>query len=137
MLDYSMEHAVYGKLYYDTGELRYEGYYSPNDHTVTHHEPNGRGISFYKSGVVYREGQFQHGGLFEGKEYYPSGKLKFEGRYNCRRSGNGYYGPSYPLRGRFYSEDGELLFDGEFKVTKLGSVGYPKVVFPEGFGPLK
>jgi len=138
ILDYSIENAIYGKLYYDTGELRYEGYYSPSNCSEVYHVPNGRGISYYKTGVVYREGQFQHGGLFDGKEYYPSGKLKFEGRYNCRKSdGSGYYGPSYPVRGTFYSEDGLLIYEGEFKVIKQGSIGYPKVVFPEGFGSLK
>ena len=137
MLDYSMGHAVYGKLYYDTGELRYEGYYSPTDYDVLYHEPNGYGISYYKSGVVYREGLFQHGGLLEGKEYYPSGKLKFEGRYNDRKKDGGYYGPSYPIHGKFYAEDGTLLYEGDFKVEKQGSIGYPKVVIPKDFGPLE
>jgi antitoxin component YwqK of YwqJK toxin-antitoxin module len=129
--------STYGKLYYDTGELRYEGYYSPPEHEALHHEPMGRGISYYKNGVVYREGQFQHGGLFEGKEYYPSGRLKFEGRYNCRALDASYYGPTYPVHGRFYSEGGLLVYEGEFRIEKQGNVGYPKVIFPEGFGTLK
>lgn len=136
MSDTGNNQSVYGKLYYDTGELKYEGYYSPTKHDAVYHEPHGKGTSYYKNGVVYREGQFQHGGLFEGKEYYSSGKLKFEGRYNCRATDRGYYGPTYPLFGKFYGEDGSLIYEGNFKVEKQGSVGYPKVIFPEGYGSL-
>ena len=128
---------VYGKLYYDTGELWYEGYYSPAEYYVHHHSPSGRGVCYYRCGVIYREGQFQGSGLFEGKEYYPSGQLKFEGRYNHKASGLPYYGPSYPLYGKFYAEDGSLVYEGEFKIERQGSVCYPKVIIPEGFGPLK
>ncbi len=80
------DQSVYGKLYYDTGELKYEGYYTPIEHDATWYEPMGKGTFYYKNGVVFRKGQFQHGGLLEGKEFYPSGKLKFEGRYNCRKT---------------------------------------------------
>ena len=127
---------VYRKLYYDTGEFLYEGYYSPYQHNPQKYYTNGIGISYYKSRTVYREGLFQRGGLLEGKEYYPSGKLKFEGRYNCRKKDRGYYGPPYPLYGKYYGEDGTLLYEGEFKIEKQGSVGYPKVVIPKGFGSL-
>lgn len=133
---FKTDQPVYGKLYYDTGELYYEGYYVPAEHVALHHEPRGKGVCYYKSGVLYREGQYQHGGLFEGKEYYSSGKLKFEGRYNCRDLDKEYYGPTYPLYGKFYAEDGSLLYEGDFKIEKQGSVGYPKVTFPEGFGGL-
>ncbi|NLT14307.1 MAG: hypothetical protein GXY05_08190 [Clostridiales bacterium] len=127
---------AYGKLYFDTGELMYEGYYSPADYNSSHHEPNGQGVLYYKSGVKHREGQFQHGGLLEGKAYYPSGSLKFEGRYNCRKTDATYYGPTYPVYGKYYSEDGILIYEGEFKVEKQGSIGYPKVTYPEGFESL-
>lgn len=136
MSDPNTNQSVYGKLYYDTGELRYEGYYSPHEYFKEHHYPNGRGVYYYINGVVYREGQFQRGGLLEGKEYYPSGKLKFEGRYNCRAIDRGYYGPTYPLFGKFYNEDGTLIYEGNFTIEKQGSVGYPKVIIPEGFGSL-
>ena len=129
--------SVYGRLYYDTGELRYEGYYSPTEYDAPFHEPKGKGTCYYKNGVIYREGVFQHSGLLEGKEYYPNGMLKFEGRYNCRNTDSGYYGPTYPVYGKFYSEDGSLLYEGEFGTKKQGSMGYPMVVFPEGFGSLK
>jgi len=137
MTPLTTDQSVYGKLYYDTGELKYEGYYTPIEPDATWHEPMGQGTLYYKNGVVFRKGQFQHGGLLEGKEFYPSGKLKFAGRYNCRKTDGGYYGPSYPLYGKFFSEQGLLLYDGKFKVVKQGNLGYPKVVFPEGFGSLE
>lgn len=136
MATYSLDQSVYGKLYYDTGELYYEGYYTPPKHQALHHEPNGKGVCYYKNGVVYREGQFQHGGLFEGKEYYLSGKLKFKGRYNCRATDRSYYGPTYPLFGEFYGEDGALIYKGKFEIQSQGNIGYPKVIKPEGFGSL-
>lgn len=83
-----MTETMYGKLYYDTGEVKYEGHYAPSDPpSCLWHHPKERGIMYYKNGVVYREGQFQRGGLFDGKEYYPSGKPKYEGRYNLRHIG--------------------------------------------------
>lgn len=112
----------------------YEGYYIPAEHESVHHEPDGRGIEYFKNGTVYREGQFQHGGLFDGKVYYPSGSLKFEGRFNCRAIDCYYYGPTYPIYGRYYSPNGELIYQGIFKIKKLGNCGYPKVITPEGFG---
>ena len=96
----------------------------------------GRGICYYKSGIKYREGQFQRGGLLEGKEYYRSGELKFEGQYNYRETGN-YYGPPYPVNGKFYDKDGDLIYKGDFKIGHRINVGYPVVLFPEGFGSLK
>lgn len=128
--------TVFGKLFYGTGELRYEGYYAPTEPSAKNHEPIGSGILYFKSGVVYREGQFQHGGLLEGKEYYPSGNLKFEGRYNCRKTDATYYGPTYPIFGKFFSEDGTLIYEGDFKIVKQGNMGYPVVILPEGFGSL-
>ena len=124
------------KLYYRTGELRYEGYLSPRD-ASGYREPKGQGVMYYKSGKVFREGIFQHGGLLQGKEYYPSGNLKFEGRYNDRNINGGYYGPTYPVWGKFYGDDGMLVYEGPFKVERQGSVGFPKVVEPEGFGSLE
>lgn len=126
----------YGKLYYDTGELKYEGHYETNQDGC-HSWPKGKGTAYFKTGAVYREGEFQRGGLLNGKEYYPSGKLKFEGKYNCREKDGGYYGPTYPSHGKFYSEDGTLIYDGDFKIEKRGSMGYPMVVKPEGFGHLE
>lgn len=95
--------------------------------------PKLYGYEYYEDGNVKYEGILQRGGLYEGKYYYPSGKLKFVGRYNEREINGGYYGPPFPINGSYYSETGELLYQGRFKIKRLGSLGYPKVVFPEGF----
>lgn len=93
--------------------------------------------TYYEDGSVKCEGIFQKAGLFEGKLYYPSGQLKFEGKCNNKeREKSGYYGPSYPVSGRFYSEDGQLIYEGQFKVIHQGSLGYPRVMEPEGFGSI-
>ena len=130
-----------GELYYPTGELWFVGRYEEN--------PGGEiyrlhaGVEFYKDGTVYREGIFQWGGLYYGRVFYPSGKLKFLGQFNDKHgtiTGNPpqhYYGPSYPVSGTFYAEDGSVLFQGEFQVRHQGSLGYPQVVVPEGFGSLR
>jgi len=125
----------YGKLFYKTGAIRFEGYILHSKNVGS--EPNGQGIMYFRNGKVYREGIFQHGGLLVGKEYYQSGNLKFEGRYNNRKVDGSYYGPTYPVCGKFFNDEGELLYEGEFEVIKQGNVGYPKVIFPEGFGSLE
>ncbi|MCD8005970.1 MAG: hypothetical protein LUF29_03205 [Oscillospiraceae bacterium] len=153
-----------GKVYYDTGELYFEGtYYDDAWHNLYPWQPLDliTGVSYYRNGNKYREGKFQRAGLLEGKEYYESGVLKFDGVFNDKRSAksytiNGilinekgevspygeitvprnYYGPSYPIEGKYYSEDGELIYEGKFKVIHRGSLGYPQVVFPEGYGSL-
>jgi len=91
------------------------------------------GYEYYEDGNVKYEGILQRGGLYEGRYYYPNGKLKFAGRYNEREINGGYYGPPFPVNGSYYSEDGELIFQGRFRIQRLGSLGYPKVIFPEGF----
>lgn len=133
-----------GEVYYPTGELRFVGRY---DDTAL--DSDGypykffAGVEFYKDGTVYREGIFQHGGLYYGRIFYPSGKLKFIGQFNDKHgtiTGKrtvGYYGPSYPTEGTFYAEDGTILYQGRFTIRKNGSIMYPQVVVPEGFGPLK
>lgn len=127
----------YGKLYYDTGEIHYEGYYKAFEHDATCHKPWGRGIMYYKDGSIKKEGIFGLGGLLEGRLYYPSGKLKFEGKFNNKAGkGGSYYGPTYPISGKFYLENGSLAYSGGFKVVRQGNVGYPKVVKPANFGSL-
>lgn len=138
MSDAKNRRSINGKLHYETGELKYEGFYSPFKHAPEKFEPMGKGIHYFKNGLIYREGVFQHGGLLEGKEYYPSGRLKFNGRFNDRsKDKRGYYGPTYPIFGKFYDEDGSLIYEGEFQVQHCGTIGYPHVVLPEGFGSLK
>lgn len=133
-----------GELYYPTGELRFVGRY---DETAIDSDGDPyklyAGVEFYKDGTVYREGIFQWGGLYYGRIFYPSGKLKFIGQFNDKhgtitgKEAESYYGPSYPKEGTFYAEDGTILYQGKFQIEKKGSIRYPRVVVPEGFGPLK
>lgn len=96
-------------------------------------KPKFYGYEYYEDGMVKYEGILQRGGLYEGKYYYPSGRLKFVGRYNDREINGGYYGPPYPINGTYYSEAGEILYRGRFEIRHEGGVGYPKVILPEGF----
>jgi len=125
----------YGKLYYDTGEFRYEGHYETDEHDENVHYARGSGRLYYKDGALHQEGEFSLGGLSEGRIYYPSGQLKFEGVFNSKK-GTTYYGPTYPVHGKFWREDGSLAYEGKFDVIRQGSVGFPKVVVPENFGSL-
>lgn len=123
------QHPFQGKIFYDTGELRYEGScVQPHGYEIMR---CGLGIEYYRDGIIKEQGLFQRRGLVCGRMYHPSGKLRFEG-YCVEPSG---YGPAYPTFGAFYGEDGELIYKGDFKCT-FGGVGYPKVTTPENFGPL-
>ena len=130
-----------GELFYPTGERRFIGSYEEAENG----EPYilRAGVTFYKDGTVREEGIFQWGGLYYGRLYYPSGKLKFEGQFNDKhgvftgKRPEGYYGPSYPVEGTFYGEDGTVIYRGKFRISKKGSLGYPRVEYPEGFGSLK
>lgn len=132
-----------GTLHYPNGQVRFVGRYDD-----TKLDPDGQpyiffaGVKFREDGTLWCEGIFQHGGLYYGRLFYPSGKLKFIGQFNDKhgaitgRKTESYYGPSYPVEGTFYAEDGSVLYQGAFKIQKQGSVGYPKVIVPEGFGSL-
>lgn len=135
------KHIVSGRVYYPSGKLYFEGTY--DDSCMNNLRPWKpatlcEGIVYYENGNKYREGIFQWCGLLKGKEYYPNGHLKFEGTFNNKDSGNGgnYYGPSYPVEGKFYSEEGLLVYEGKFIVSHMNGVGYPEVLKPEGYGPL-
>lgn len=124
------QHPFQGTIYYDTGELRYEGgcvRLSESDSL----ESCGTGTEYYKDGTRKKQGLFQRRGLVCGRMYYPSGKLRFEG-YCTEPSG---YGPAYPTSGAFYGEDGTLLYQGTFR-CEFSGIGYPKVTMPENFGSL-
>lgn len=125
------QHPFQGKIYYDSGELCYEGCCVKL--STSHICSCGIGIEYYKDGVIKKQGLFQRRGLVCGRLYYPSGKLRFEG-YFCADKQVG-YGPVYPTHGSFFGEDGTLIYKGDFKI-KLGGVGYPTVIFPENFGSL-
>ncbi len=123
------QHPFQGRIYYETGELRYEGgCVQPAGDSIM---PCGIGIEYYRDGTLKKQGLFQRRGLVCGRIYYPSGTLRFEG-YCVEPAG---YGPAYPKSGAFYGEDGTLLYQGDFRCTS-GGVGYPKVIVPEGFGSL-
>ena len=132
-----------GMLYYPNGQLRFVGRYDDTKlDTDGQHYLFFAGVKFREDGTLWCEGIFQHGGLYYGRLYYPSGNLKFIGQFNDKhgtitgRKTEGYYGPSYPVNGTFYAEDGSILYQGTFRIQKQGSIGYPKVVVPEGFGSL-
>lgn len=120
-------HVTRGKIYYDTGEICYEGdCVTPEGYETM---PCGHGVEYYKSGVIKNRGLFQRRGLVCGRTYYPSGNLRFEGYFLEPRG----YGPAYPDLGSFFLEDGSLVFDGRF-AHKFGGVGYPSVLIPEDYG---
>ena len=142
--------VYFGELYYPSGALQYRGCLreeAQESGGFIGPFAYGEGTEFFEDGTVSKQGYFQRAGLLYGKVYYPSGKLKFVGIYNYKEfevendytlSGDNhdYYGPSYPLYGRFYAEDGKMLHHGKFTVHFSGSVGYPYVVHPKEFGNL-
>ena len=98
-----------GQIYYPTGELYFIGRYDEN--TIREDGIPYRlyaGVQFYRNGNVHMEGIFQWGGLFYGRLFYPSGKLKFIGQFNEKHGEitgaqpEDYYGPTYPLEGIYY-----------------------------------
>ncbi|WP_080831881.1 hypothetical protein [Cohnella massiliensis] len=111
-----MDNFYSGKLYYDSGELRYEGF-------IQNEMPCGQGISYFKNGRKHMEGRFGDWFIEEGKEYYKNGNLKFEGKYNS--GPRTYYGPRYFVEGKLYYESGRLWYEGTFDIEKHGSMGYP------------
>jgi antitoxin component YwqK of YwqJK toxin-antitoxin module len=112
----SMDKHLLGKLYYDSGELRYEGF-------IKNDMPCGQGTSYYKNGHKHMDGQFGDWFIEYGKEYYESGVLKFFGKYNS--GAKTYYGPRYFVDGKLYFESGGLWYEGTFDIKKHGSLGYP------------
>ena len=106
----------------EDGNLIYEGFAVDN-------RPCGSGTAFYPDGTRYMEGVWGCKGIIAGREYYPNGQLRFEGAYHH----NGGYGPTFPQYGRFFGTDGELLYEGLFRITKSG-VGWPTVVEPAEYG---
>lgn len=110
------------QLYDSEGILLYEG-------ETVFDLPYGQGKSFFCDGTVYQDGEFGIKGLLKGKEYYPSGKLRFEGTFSIC----GGYGPNYPVEGKCYDEDGNLYYEGKIRCS-FGGVGYPKVDEPSQYG---
>lgn len=116
--------VTFGRLFYETGELHYEG-------QIKNNKPWGKGIKYFKNGLIEMEGIFGDWFIEQGKEYYPNGNLKFEGQYNC--GPRNYYGPRYFVEGRLYYETGELWYEGTFDIKQYGSLGYPMFKKSESF----
>ena len=70
-------------------------------------------------------------GLVYGREYYPNGKIRFEGAYKINHG----YGPNYPEYGRCYNEDGNMYYEGKLSVKRSG-LGWPSVKMPKEFGSI-
>lgn len=107
---------------YEDGYLVYEGF-------TVDHKPFGAGRVFFRNGSPRLEGIFGMKGLICGREYYPNGVIRFEGQFRLNQA----YGPNYPEYGIWYGRDGKRLFRGVFDVSR-STLGWPRVVKPEGFG---
>lgn len=118
---YPRDEIVRKKLYGDEGRLLYEGY-------TLDGAPYGFGVMYFPDGTVYREGIFDVKGIVQGKEFYPSGQLRFKGTWSITYG----YGPNAPREGEVYSEDGKLTFRGKFDIKK-GGVGFPMILNPKGY----
>ena len=118
---YPQNRIVHKKIYDEFGTLLYEGY-------TLHNAPYGFGKAYFGDGKLYREGIFDIKGIVQGKEYCPSGHLRFEGQWSL----TGGYGPNAPYDGRAYDEDGKLIYSGKFEI-KRGGVGWPMIQKPKGF----
>ena len=111
---------VWEKIYED-GYLLYEGY-------TIDHKAFGAGKAFYSDGTPRAEGIFSFKGLLCGREYYPNGKIRFEGSYRLNQA----YGPNFPDFGSWYDKDGKLIYRGVIRVSR-SSLGYPYAPEPKGF----
>lgn len=118
---YPRDQIVYRKLHDGDGNLVYEGY-------TLNYSPYGFGKAYFANGGLYREGIFDIKGIVQGKEYYPSGHLRFEGQWSLTRG----YGPNAPWDGNAYGENRELIYSGKFEI-KRGGVGWPMIQKPKGF----
>ena len=99
--------------------------------------PKRIGWLFHKNGKVSSKGILQRSGLYKGKNYWENGKIKFKGVCNDKGVNGAYYGPSHPARGTFFDENGVEVYRGNFKISRSGSIGFPRVVFPQNFGCIK
>ena len=118
------EELIWKQIKNEDGVLLYEGF-------TMFDKPYGKGKTFFSNGNVYQDGQFSIKGLIDGKEYYPSGQLRFEGTYTINKA----YGPNFPVRGKCYDENGKLYHNGKIHCS-FGGVGYPTVRFPTKYGPI-
>ena len=77
-------------------------------------------VEFYPDGKVKKVGYAVRAGLCEGRIYYPSGTLQYEGSFfrKGEEPESDYYGPTYPTWGRFYSERLYSLYQSRKVDTK-------------------
>ena len=99
---------------------------------------------FTLNGKPYGEGisYFHNGNKYQEGQFGIKGLLSGKEYYpngNLRFEGeyrlNRAYGPNPPVDGSFYDEDGNLVFRGKFQL-RVGGVGYPWVVDPKSYGSI-
>ncbi len=115
----------WNRIFSKDGKILYEG-------TTYKNKPCGVGVTYFENGKKYQEGSFGIKGLLSGKEYYPNGKLRFEGEFKLNKA----YGPNSPKNGSFYDLSGSLVYQGEF-IARYGSVGYPSIIIPKEYGSIQ
>ena len=116
------DREVLKQLFYEDGSLMYSG-------STVSGLPYGPGTVFYPDRTIYQEGLFGVKGLLSGREYYPSGQLRFEGIYKMNKG----YGPNYPVYGKCFDMHGDLYFEGLLSIRNSG-LGYPFVEEPAQYG---
>ena len=94
------------------------------------------GFGSYMDEVVYRNSPVHYMANMSNDHPY-IGQFNDKHGTITGKQAESYYGPSYPTEGTFYAEDGTVLYRGKFEICKKGSIRYPSVVVPEGFGSLK
>ena len=97
-----------GQLYYDTGELSYDG-------DMKHGAPHGEGTSFWRNGNIAYEGSYKDGLMHgDGAFYLKEGTLAYEGMHqNNAMEGTGV----------MYNRDGSILYEGEFQDNQFHGQG--------------
>jgi hypothetical protein len=118
-----------GKEFYENGDIKFDGIFKDGKYSsgklililydnenikaeIEGEFKNGKiDIGTYKKisyGIIIVDGKINDGGRFEGKEYYSTGKLSFEGSETKYFENN-----NNKKIGKFFNEKGELEFDGE------------------------
>lgn len=115
----SENNETWGHISATDGSWSYEGF-------TVNGKPFGLGTVYFADGKKYMEGIFGFKGLLLGWEYYPNGRVRFEGKYNLNYG----YGPNYPYNGRYFNKDGELLYNGIIPYRKTG-LGWPEADDPK------
>ena len=92
----------------------------------------------YGPGIAY----FHNGNKYQEGQFGVKGLLSGKEYYpngQIRFEGefriNRAYGPNAPVEGIFYDKAGNLIYHGKFKIH-VGGVGYPTVEIPKGYGSI-